>query len=72
MPDFDIQYELCVTYQPHRNHTFSWINLYNQYLVQINDDPNDLIGPAVDDIQEVDGNDSDEEDDDTPQEARVA
>ncbi|RGB23309.1 hypothetical protein C1646_774698 [Rhizophagus diaphanus] len=54
---------------PYRNHTFSWINLYNQYLVQINDDPNDLIGPAVDDIQEVDGNDSDEEDDNTPQEA---
>ncbi|RGB21635.1 hypothetical protein C1646_777608 [Rhizophagus diaphanus] len=41
------------------------INLYNQYLVQIND----LIGPAVDDIQEVDGNDSDEEVDDTSQEA---
>ncbi|PKY25693.1 hypothetical protein RhiirB3_472641 [Rhizophagus irregularis] len=36
---------------------------------EINDDPDDLIGPAVDDIQEVDGNDSDEEDDDTPQEA---
>ncbi|CAB4434100.1 unnamed protein product [Rhizophagus irregularis] len=38
-------------------------------MVQINDDPDDLIGPAVDDIQEVDGNDSDEGVDDTPQEA---
>ncbi|CAB4433902.1 unnamed protein product [Rhizophagus irregularis] len=43
------------------NHTLSWIDLYNQHLVEINDDPDDLIGPAVDDIQEVDGNDSDEE-----------
>ncbi|CAB4491247.1 hypothetical protein GLOIN_2v1584803 [Rhizophagus irregularis DAOM 181602=DAOM 197198] len=51
------------------NHTLSWIDLYNQHLVEINDDPDDLIGPAVDDIQEVDGNDSNEEDDDTPQEA---
>ncbi|PKC10478.1 hypothetical protein RhiirA5_498421 [Rhizophagus irregularis] len=48
------------------NHTLSWIDLYNQHLVEINDDSNDLIGPAVDDIQEVEGNDSDEEDDDTP------
>ncbi|RGB24891.1 hypothetical protein C1646_772480 [Rhizophagus diaphanus] len=51
------------------NHTLSWIDLYNQHLVEINDDPNDLIGPAVNDIQEVDGYDSDEEDDYTPQEA---
>ncbi|GBC16459.2 ATP-dependent DNA helicase pfh1-like isoform X1 [Rhizophagus irregularis DAOM 181602=DAOM 197198] len=35
------------------NHTLSWIDLYNQHLVEINDDSNDLIGPAVDDIQEV-------------------
>ncbi|PKC72530.1 hypothetical protein RhiirA1_531139 [Rhizophagus irregularis] len=35
------------------NHTLSWIDLYNQHLVEINDDSNDSIGPAVDDIQEV-------------------
>ncbi|CAB4493249.1 unnamed protein product [Rhizophagus irregularis] len=35
------------------NHTLSWIDLYNQHLVEINDAPNDLIEPAVDDIQEV-------------------
>ncbi|PKK60651.1 hypothetical protein RhiirC2_242771 [Rhizophagus irregularis] len=51
------------------NHTLSWIDLYNQHLVEINDDPDELIGPAVDNVQEVDGNDSDEEDDDAPQEA---
>ncbi|PKY36273.1 hypothetical protein RhiirB3_533483 [Rhizophagus irregularis] len=37
------------------NHTLSWIDLYNQHLVEINDAPNDLIGPVVDDIQEVMG-----------------
>ncbi|RGB26871.1 hypothetical protein C1646_769872 [Rhizophagus diaphanus] len=48
----------------------NWVECSGENI--INDDPNDLIGligPAVDDIQEVDGNDSDEEDDDTPQEA---
>ena len=45
------------------NHTLSWIDLYNRHLSEINDDPSDLIGPAVDNLEEVDGNDSDDDED---------
>ena len=51
------------------DHTLSWIDLYNQHIAEINDDPNDLIGYAVDNIQEVNDNDSEDEEDDTLQEA---
>ena len=45
------------------NHTLFWIDLYNKHLTEINDDPNDLIGPAVDNLQEVDDDESDDGDD---------
>ena len=46
------------------NHTISWIDLYNKHLTEIDEDPKDLIGTAVDNIQGVDDDKSDNEDDD--------
>ena len=45
------------------NYTLSWIDLYNHHLSEINDNSSDLIGPAVDNLEEVDGNDSDDNED---------
>ncbi len=42
--------------------------LYNKHLTEINDDPNDLIGPAVDNLQEVDDDESDDGNDNITQE----
>jgi hypothetical protein len=41
--------------------------LYNRHLSEINDDPIDLIGPAVDNLEEVDGNDSEDNEEGTTQ-----
>ncbi|CAB4461251.1 unnamed protein product [Rhizophagus irregularis] len=45
-----------------QNNTRSWIDLYNQHLLEINADPADLIGPAVDNLEKTDGSEDEEED----------
>jgi hypothetical protein len=43
------------------NHTLSWIKVYNQHIAEITDDPEDIIRPAVDNIEDDKGNDSEDE-----------